>query len=37
MENPKDEETRYYFLLALTTCALIACIMIAVTYFDKLN
>ena len=34
MENHDDEETRYFLLLALTTCALIACIMIAVTYYQ---
>lgn len=34
MEDPDDEETRYFLLLAITACALIACIMIAVTYFQ---
>jgi len=34
MENPDDEETRYFLLLAITACALIACIMIAVTYYQ---
>ena len=37
MENHDDEETRYFFLLALTACAVIACTIIAVTYFDKIN
>ncbi len=37
MENPDDEDTRYFFLLALTACAVIACTMIAVAYFDKIN
>ncbi len=37
MENPDDEETRYFLLLALTACAVIACTIIAVNYFDKIN